>query len=312
MNWITNSLISCLLLCNIAIAQPSQKRIALTYDDAPLDDSFLSGKNRAAQLVAGLKKADVSQAAFFITTQRINSPSRLARIQSYATAGHVIANHSHTHPWLRNMTAKDYLADIDRAEETLALFTNRRKWFRYPYLNEAPNLQKRDAIRQGLKARNLKNGYVTIDTFDWYLNGLFQKAKQDKRSICLPALSKLYTEMMVNAANFFDKAARETMGRSPAHTLLLHENDLAALFVVDLAQAFRRNGWTIIPADEAYRDPIADIEPNTLFLGQGRIAAIASINERQPRSFVHFAVNEGKIKEAFETGYGVFDRCVNK
>lgn len=312
MGWITSGLFTCLLLSNMTYAQSVQKRIALTYDDAPLADSFLSGKKRAAALISGLKEARVSQAAFFITTQGINSPRKLARIQSYATAGHVIANHSHTHPWLRNVTSSDYLANIDRAEETLALFENRRSWFRYPYLNEAPNKEKRDAIRQGLKARKIKNGYVTVDTFDWYLNSLFQEAKKQGQNICLPALSKLYTDMMVGAANFFNKAALETIGRSPAHTLLLHENDIAALFVLDLVNALKGDGWTIITADEAYNDPIADIEPDTLFLGQGRVAAIASTKGRTPQSFSHFAVKEDQIKKAFEADYGVFNSCTSK
>ena len=309
MKKVVGVVLSIFLLCNIASAQSPKKRIALTYDDAPLGDSFLSGKDRTEKLIAGLEKAGVDQAAFFITTHGIDSPQRLARVQSYANAGHVIANHSHTHPWLGKISSDEYLANIDRAEETLALFENRRNWFRFPYLNEAPDLQKRNAVREGLKARKLQNGYVTVDTFDWYLNSLFQEASENGRSVCVPALSKLYADMMVNAANFFDKAARDTMGRSPAHTLLLHENDIAAMFVVDLVKALENDGWEIISADEAYADPIARIEPDTLFLGQGRVAAIASLKGRTPQSFSHFAVEEEQIKEAFEKGYGVFQIC---
>ncbi|WP_306253563.1 polysaccharide deacetylase family protein [Parvularcula sp. IMCC14364] len=295
-------LLSCALVSPVYAAE---KRIALTYDDAPRSDAVISGDDRAAMLIAGLEAAGVEQAGFFITTSRINSPERLQRIQSYAAAGHVLANHSHTHPWLREVTAEEYLADIDRASETMALFENTRPWFRFPYLNEAPTVEKRDAVRAGLVARDLRNAYVTVDNYDWYLESLYQRAVKAGEAVCMSALSDLYTDMLVDAANFFNDVAVETMGHSPAHTLLLHENDIAALFVLDLVAALEADGWEIITVDEAYQDPIADIEPDTRFLGQGRVAAIASLNGRSPKTFDHFAINEDQIETAFREEYGV-------
>ncbi len=69
--------------------------------------------------------------------------------------------------------------------------------------------------------------------------------------------------------------ARQVIGRSPKHVLLLHENDLAALYVDDLAQLLREKGWKIISPVEAYGDPIAANVPDVLLNNQGRIAAIA-------------------------------------
>ncbi|MFM7378762.1 MAG: polysaccharide deacetylase, partial [Erythrobacter sp.] len=48
--------------------------------------------------------------------------------------------------------------------------------------------------------------------------------------------------------------ARRTLGRSPPHVMLLHETDLAALFIADLVAELRKDDWTIITADEAYGD----------------------------------------------------------
>ncbi|HEY0132327.1 MAG TPA: polysaccharide deacetylase, partial [Allosphingosinicella sp.] len=77
------------------------------------------------------------------------------------------------------------------------------------------------------------------------------------------ALRELYVETMVGAANFYDGLARRTLGRSPAHMLLLHETDLAALYLPALIDALRKDGWEIITADEAYADPIARALPDT-------------------------------------------------
>ncbi|MBD0426650.1 polysaccharide deacetylase family protein [Aquisalinus flavus] len=289
--------------------QMTGKRIALTYDDAPMGDRQMGGEDRAALLVDGLAQAGVEQAAFFVTTDGIDSPTRLARIQNYAAAGHVIANHSHSHPWLREVTAQDYLADIDMAEAMLAVFENRRAWFRYPFLNEAPDLEKRDGVREGLAQRGLANGYVTVDTYDWYLDGLYQTALGDGEAVCEANLGRLYTDMIVDAANFYDEAARDYLGRPVAHTLLLHENDIAAMFITDLVAALEADGWQIITADEAYEDPIAAIQPDTQFLGMGRVAALASLAGKPGPEFTFLAVEEAAIDEAFFETYDVVGAC---
>ncbi|NHK27259.1 polysaccharide deacetylase family protein [Parvularcula flava] len=281
------------------------KRIALTYDDAPMGDRHMSGEERAAMLTAGLAEAGVEQAAFFVTTRGINSPVRLARIQNYAAAGHVIANHSHTHPWLREVTPNEYLADIDTAEMMLAVFENRRPWFRFPFLNEAPDLEKRNAVREGLAERGLKNGYVTVDTYDWYLDSLYQKARKEGEAVCEANLGRLYTDMIVDAANFYDEASREYLGRPVAHTLLLHENDIAAMFITDLVAALEADGWEIVTADAAYADPIFEVEPDTRFLGMGRVAALASLAGKPGPEFSFLAVEEEAIDEALYESYGI-------
>lgn len=72
------------------------------------------------------------------------------------------------------------------------------------------------------------------------------------------------------------RLAREVLGRSPKHILLLHENDLAALFIGDLISKIREEGWKIISPVEAYQDQIATMIPDTLQNNQGRVGAIAA------------------------------------
>ncbi len=67
---------------------------------------------------------------------------------------------------------------------------------------------------------------------------------------------------MIQSAEFSDRLMRKTIGRSPAHMMLLHETDLAARYIGDLVEALRNNGWRIVTADAAYRDPIYQVEPN--------------------------------------------------
>jgi hypothetical protein len=146
----------------------------------------------------------------------------------------------------------------------------------------------------------MQNGYVTIDTYDWSLDRLVQKAKAAGVQFNIDDLRDLYVDVIVTSTEFYDAMARKTLGRSPHHVLLLHENDLAALFVGDLVRELKKRGFRIIPATEAFRDPIAAREPDTLYLGQGRIAALAHEAGWQPKDLVSPTEDEDYLRRRFE------------
>ncbi|HYI39937.1 MAG TPA: polysaccharide deacetylase family protein [Allosphingosinicella sp.] len=263
-----------------AAPKPEPKRIALSFDDVPRQPgAFLAPDQRTQGILSGLAAARVRQAVFFVTTGNLDKPEGKGgeeRIMMYSGAGHLVANHSHGHRRLSQISAEDYLEDVDRASEWLRNRPNGRPWFRFPFLDEGrADKAKRDAVRFGLAARGLANGYVTADGADWNMEALTIAARTAGKPMDMKALRELYVETMVGAANFYDGLARRTLGRSPAHMLLLHETDLAALFLPALVEALRKDGWEIITADEAYRDPIARASPDTPSAQGTRIEAMA-------------------------------------
>ncbi len=266
-----------LLAACASVPQP-QKRIALTFDDIPRDrGAWLNDEERAQRLIASLRQAGVKQAAFFLNPGRIpDKAGAESRIAAYVAAGHVIANHSATHPHLNATTPAAYLADIDAAAAWLKDRPGYRPWFRFPYLDEGQgDLAKRDAVRAGLASRGLSNGYVTVDASDWFYEQAAIDAVRAGKRINRDALRDLYVESHVESAEFSDALARRTLGRSPAHVLLLHETDLAAFWIADLVRALRAKGWTIVTADEAYADPIARVQPDVPVAQGTLIGALA-------------------------------------
>lgn len=246
----------------LALAAPlaaQEKRIALTFDDVPRGaGAFFTPEERSERLIAALREAGVTQAAFFVTTGNLDTPDGGGgerRIAAYVAAGHVIANHSHSHWHLDQTEAEAYLADLDRAAAWLKGRPGYRPWFRFPFLDEGGrDAAKRDALRAGLAARGLRNGYVTADGSDWHLEALTVEAARAGRAMDMAALRKLYLQSQMSGIAYHDALARRTLGRSPPHVMLLHETDLAALFIADLVAELRKDGWTIITADEAYAD----------------------------------------------------------
>ena len=266
----------------IALPAPvaiSGKRIAFSFDDAPRGKgAFLEPDERPKLLIEALKTAGIEQAAFFINTGRITAYDEdAADIAAYAKAGHVLANHTAKHSKLSAVSVETFLADIDAAEVWLKDKPNYRPWFRFPFLDEGRKSRaKRDAVRTGLKKRGLMNGYVTVDASDWYLEDMAISAARAGKIMDWNALRDLFVESYVQSANFSDDLARRTLDRAPVQMILLHETDLAAMFVDDLAAALKAGGWTIVTADEAYRDPIANMDPDVDFADGTRTQMLAA------------------------------------
>jgi peptidoglycan-N-acetylglucosamine deacetylase len=247
---------------------PNAKRIAFSFDDAPRGPgAFLKLEQRPAMLIKALRDGGVPGAAFFNNPGRISGMNKGAEtIAAYANAGHVIANHTHNHSALSNVTPQAFLAEIDEAEVWLKRQKNYRPWFRFPRLDEGrKDIVKRDAVRAGLKARGLRNAYVTVDGWDWFMESRSIAAKKAGGAMNVDGLRKLYIETHVESANFSDNLAKRILGRRPVQMLLLHETDLAAMYVDDLAQALRSDGWEIVSADTAYADSMAKMIPDPKF-----------------------------------------------
>jgi peptidoglycan-N-acetylglucosamine deacetylase len=267
---------SWILLLLFAVECAAEARqIAITFDDAPLDDTaHFDGQTRTAKLLAALQAAKVGQVAFFCNSYRMDAAGA-DRIKSYAAAGHLIANHSHSHADLHKVGAEAFLADVKTADEVLRAVPNYQRWFRFPYLHEGRTIEERDVVRRELKKREFLSAYVTVDTYDWYMDRLLQEALEERKTIAFDRLRTAYVDLFAESIEFYDRLARDQLGRSPRHVLLLHENDLAALYIGDLVDRLRSTGWEIISPEAAYRDPIAAVEPSTLRLGQGRVVAMA-------------------------------------
>ena len=302
------ALFAALLACIIALPATAQeagasKRIAITFDDIPRHPGgFMNPDERAIRIIAGLAEAGVEQAGFFVTPGNLERPGGdggEARIRAYVAAGHVIANHSWSHSSLNRSSPQDYLADLDGAQEWLAGRPGARPWFRYPYLHEGPDFATRDAVRAGLAERGLLNAYITVDSRDWFVDNLAIEAAREGRDMDMDALRDIYVGTVVRAANFNDATLRRAIGSSPAHVLLLHETDLAGLFIADLVEALRADGWDIVTVDEAYADPIAASEPDTLFLGAGRAVALGHVAGGTAATLLDPAMSETVLQDLF-------------
>lgn len=240
--------------------QSITKKIAFSFDDSPRHKgAFLSRQDRSDMIIAALRNGGVGQAVFFINPANITDDNR-ATIDAYVDAGHVLANHTADHLKLSDVSAQEFLANVDAAQTWLQSHSASRPWMRFPYLDEGGNDRiKRDAIRSGLKKRNLRNGYVTADASDWYIDALASEAAAAGKNIDMKNLGDLFVDSHVLSANFAHDLALRTIGRAPVHVMLLHEADVTALYLADLIRVLKSDNWQIVSADEAYADQLGKL-----------------------------------------------------
>lgn len=281
------------------------RRIALTIDDAPNSDSQrFTGMERTRALIENLAEADSPPVIFFSTAKRIDEQGDV-RMRAYQDAGHYIGNHTFSHQRISKLGVEGYVADINAAHQRLSQYENFVPLFRFPFLDEGRDVATRDQLRSALRDLGYSNGYVTVDNYDFYLDNQLQQALEQGRPVNEKLLGQVYVETMMQAVRFYADIAGQYLDHAPAQTLLLHENDLAAMFAGDLIKALRDEGWIIINAREAYKDPIAEIEPDTLFNNQGRVAAIAETRGAMRRDLVHPAEDTDYLDRLLEE-QGVF------
>jgi peptidoglycan/xylan/chitin deacetylase (PgdA/CDA1 family) len=275
------------------------KEIAITFDDAPrFARGYFDGPTRAIKLIDNLQKASIDQVAFFSVSKELNEEGT-ARIDKYANAGHLIANHTNTHPDFNVTSLSDYKKDFITADDKLSHFKNFIKWFRFPYLREGNDLEKRDGMRKTLNDMGYTHAYVTINNYDWYIEDLFQKAIKNGKKIDFEKLKKFYVSVLIDGVEYYDQMAVRLLERSPKHVILLHETDINALFIGDLAQELKNRGWKIISPKAAYEDKISNYLATTVArFNPGRIGEIAR-DRGETAGLWHEACNETYLENRF-------------
>jgi peptidoglycan/xylan/chitin deacetylase (PgdA/CDA1 family) len=111
----------------VPVAQPRQATgplVALTFDDGPTPQ-------RTGYVLEVLKQKGITATFFLQGDHAARHPELVKRIRD---EGHVIGNHSYTHPTFTELTAEQAREEITRTEEVLTEITGTAPaLFRYPH-----------------------------------------------------------------------------------------------------------------------------------------------------------------------------------
>ncbi len=262
-----------------AAASP-KRRIAVTIDDFALaDHPALSAAARDRAILDALDDQGI-RAAGFVCGKRVDSEAGRAVLEGWSRRGHPLANHTYSHAALSRSDPRDFGADVLRCEAMLADLPGFAKLFRFPYLDEGRTAEHRDAARTFLREHGYRNGHVTVDASDWYVDQRLRARLDERPDADTGGYRDYYVEHLLERAHYYEDLAQQVLGRAVPHTLLLHHNLLNGLFLGDVLDAFAADGWEWIDATVAYEDPVFASEPDALPAGQSLIWALAKATGR--------------------------------
>lgn len=255
----------------------SVRKIAFTFDDGDTTsypNNTLEVWN--ARLLNSLEKHGV-KAILYSAGRGMNNPKGGEILRSWDSKGHYIANHSFSHKNYSHpkATFSWFREDFLKNDSIVSRYANFIKYYRFPYLKEGNTREKIDSVRWFFKQQGYGFGHVTIDASDWYINSrLIDRMKKDSM-VNLEAYKAFYIEHLYERAMFYDSLAYALHRRHINHSLLLHHNLIASLFLDELITFFKAKGWEIIDAKEALNDDVYSYQSSLVPCGESIIWSMA-------------------------------------
>jgi peptidoglycan/xylan/chitin deacetylase (PgdA/CDA1 family) len=250
--------------------------IGLTFDDGLDPASHRQAAAWNARLLKALDK-QVLHAVLFPSLRHIGGERGMPLVEAWSAAGHGVGNHTAGHLNLNSpqVTLSRFTADVERADAVLRALPTFMPLLRFPYLKEGDTQAKRDGMRQWMREHGYRAAPVSIDTSDVYYNQRYLALQAAGRSEPVRRLKRAYVKHLLERATYYDALAREVIGRSPSHVMLLHVNALNAAALSDVIEAFRNKGWHFVSAKSALEDPLYSMQPDTVPAGESIVWALA-------------------------------------
>jgi peptidoglycan-N-acetylglucosamine deacetylase len=257
---------------------PQARTMAVTIDDLPYlhraPDGYLPAAQRGtATILAALKKHGVP-AVGFVNENKLDAATvderaaRTALLEQWVAAGHVLGNHTFSHPDANRLTVDAYLDEVDKGEVvTKRLMQARRPYplyFRHPMTRTGDTAEKKAGIAQGLASRGYTIAPHTIENSDFVFDVAYARADAGMRA----KLAADYLAHTLAATEFAEQKARELFGRDDVpqtlliHTIAINADHLDALLGRLVARGYRFITLEAAMRDPAYATPDAFVGPN--------------------------------------------------
>jgi peptidoglycan/xylan/chitin deacetylase (PgdA/CDA1 family) len=274
-----------------------QREIAITLDDFSLYDTpAMSAAARNQAILDALDKYKI-KAAMFVTGKHVDNEKNMELVRLWDQRGHLIGNHTYSHQEYSGAGFKEFSEDILRNEALLNPLSNYKKYFRFPFLKEGKTVEQRDRMRAFLQERGYRNGHVTIDASDWYVDGRLRGRLKTNPKADVSGYRDFYLRHIWERTSFYDDLSLKVLGRSVKHTLLLHHNVLNGMFLGDVMGMFERKGWKLINAEHAFSDRVFASAPRIAPAGESLIWALAKESGKFDR-LLRYPGEDGEYEKA--------------
>lgn len=241
-------------------------KVAFTMDDLPLwPQSYPPEGYTAAGIVEAITAALANNGiegvyAFSNSWALEKHPEMAVILDDWVAAGHHIANHTHSHWHLPNVEADAFIADIRRADDLLAKWTNKSplRLFRHPLCHWGDTSLKLTAVNAALAMDALTPVDVTSWSYEWVWNRAYRNAKQAGDTEAITYVKGSFLDFSIAQFRFDQSAAADWFGQEITAITLGHN----VAFFADIADAYFARwiaeGVEFVPLGTALTSPAQD------------------------------------------------------
>ncbi|OFZ45941.1 MAG: hypothetical protein A2381_19615 [Bdellovibrionales bacterium RIFOXYB1_FULL_37_110] len=238
------------------------KELAVTIDDLPIVHASAFTKKQQEiifnKILNTLDKFNIKIVGFVIGKEVASHNHYM--LNTLLAKGHLIGNHTYSHPYYKHVTIDFYCNDVMKGEKILESWLSEPKYFRYPMLHQGETQYKKETMKNFLLEKHYAIAHVSIDNDEWMYNDDYEKAffNQDKNKMKKIGIN--YLEHMKEKTYFFELMANNKLGRNIKHVLLIHMNLLNSDYLEKLLEWYKKEKWNYITLQEALSDPVYKIE----------------------------------------------------
>lgn len=243
--------LAALSACKNAPSLAHQKRMAITMDDFNLDFDIGLDRGTRHENILNAFDAVGHKAGGFVTGSFVNSEWGQEVVQAWLDRGHLIANHTFTHPHANETKTTDYIDDLIKNQADLDGIAGTSDYFRFPYLDDGRDRAQQVELFKFLNEMGLRNAPVTMDSVDWYTTSRLEAALKANPDADIAPYRDYYVNMCVTLSNHWDGVAQALGFYSLPHLTLMHHNVLNGHFLKDVLLALKADGWVFVDAAEA-------------------------------------------------------------
>ncbi|MDP3560293.1 MAG: polysaccharide deacetylase family protein [Legionellaceae bacterium] len=245
------------LLFFTVLAHAEVREIAITIDDLPLVASKMNTPNNQQRSIDRFTKIVDTFKAYHVPATGFVIAGAIEKgqwefLEQFRQAGLTLGNHTYSHYNLNQMSAENYIADIDRADKILTPIMTEPKYFRYPYLAEGANQEAKQKVFDYLSTHHYQIAPVTIDSKDFEFNEEAYHHPYRSREAYIQSLKPRYLNYIWSQTLRAEKRAK---GEPTKQILLIHANLLNSYLLGDILEMYKNNGYTFISLTEALKNP---------------------------------------------------------
>lgn len=262
-------------------------KMAFTLDDLPLwpmsyPPAGYTAAGMVDALIAALDHHGIKGVyAFANSGPLLKHPEFTTIMERWIAAGHHVANHTHSHIELNEVSIETYIADIELGERHLSPWLAKapQLYFRHPLGYWGDTREKCDRVRAHLSNRGYKVAEVTSWHYEWRWNRAYRNCLEHNDDAGRLFVEQSFLNFSLAQSAYDDLCARNWFGHDVIGILVGHPVPFFADIADEYFGALICAGVEFVSLDEATSDAAyaqaASVPTGEFLVYQQKLAEVA-------------------------------------